>query len=158
MNWLCFLIKPSSHPPPPLQILSPVIITVCTVAPNPGSQVPNGNTFFLFNLANESNKNQKTLYDCCFPPHHIWEEALWYVKLYVSKQRRAAFCYLTAVKHPLDEPLCQTPLQGTVFVRAWAKATTCNPLLSLLAFFFFLHLKNHSSAYCTSLQLDLNKT
>lgn len=86
--------------------------------------------FFPFNFVNDWKK-----YDCCFLPCPIWAEALWCVRLYVSKQRWAGFCYLTALQHPVGEPLCRMPLQGMVFVRAWAKATTSNPLLSSQFFF-----------------------
>lgn len=47
------------------------------------------------------------------------------------------FVTLQPLQHPVGEPLCRMPLQGMVFVRAWAKATTSNPLLSLQFFFFF---------------------
>lgn len=117
VNWL----------PPP--ILSPVINTTCA------QQYQILDHMLRNNLANDWKK-----YDCCFPRHPFWEGALWCVRLYVSKQHKAGFCYLTALQHPVGEPLCRMPLQGMVFVRVWAKATTSNPLLSLL-FFFFLRIR-----------------
>lgn len=92
---------------------------------------------------------------CGFPPRPIWAGALWCVKLYVSKRRRAGFCYLTAPQHPLGEPLCQMRLQGMVFVRAWAKTTTSNPLLSL--HFFPLESEPESCAYKLATSLTWSK-
>lgn len=126
MNWLCFLIQPSSQLTPPTDSVTCDNHHASSVLPNPGSHAQKGNNFF-FNFLNNWKKK-----GCRFPLYHIWAEALWYVRLYVSKQRWAGFCYLTALQHPVDEPLCRMPLQGMVFVRAWAKATTSNPLLSLL--------------------------
>lgn len=125
MNWLCFLIQPSSQLTPPTDSVACDNHHASLVVPNPGSHAQKGNNFF-FNFLNNWKKG------CCFPLYHVWAEALWYVRLYVSKQRWAGFCYLTALQHPVDEPLCRMPLQGMVFVRAWAKATTSIPLLSLL--------------------------
>lgn len=145
MNWLRFLIQPSSQLTP---ILSPVMITMLVQQHQILDHILR-NPAISFWMTGEK-------YDCCFPSKHFWAEALWYVRLYVSKQRWAGLCYLTALQHPVDEPLCQTPLQGMVFVRAWAKATTSNLLLSC----FLFHLQNRSSAYSTSLQLhwlDPNK-
>lgn len=135
MNWLCFLIQPSSQLTPPTdsvtcdkhhaKLASTKFWITCSEKPT---------IFFPFNFVNDWKK-----YDCCFPPCPIWAEALWCARLYVSKQRWAGFCYLTALQHPVGEPLCRMPLQGMVFVRAWAKATTSNPLLSL--HFFFLGIR-----------------
>lgn len=117
---------------PPVNRLPPTDSVTCdnhhasSVVPNPGSLAQKSNIFFPPNFLKWLKKYGGFLL------YHIWAEALWYVRLYVSKQRWAGFCYLTALQHPVDEPLCRMPLQGMVFVRAWAKATTCNPLLSLL--------------------------
>ena len=117
VNWL----------PPP--ILSPVINTTSARWYQILDRMLREATFFFFPSFNFVNDWRK--YDCCFPPCPIWAQALWCVRLYVSKQRWAGFCYLTALQHPVGEPLCRMHLQGMVFVRAWAKATTSNPLLSL---------------------------
>lgn len=90
-----------------------------------------------FNFVNDCKK-----YDCCFPPCPIGGEALWCLRLYVGKQRWAGFCYLTALQHSVGEPLCRMHLQGMVFVRAWAKATTSNPLL-WLHFFLRIRARQH---------------
>lgn len=121
VNWL----------PPP--ILSPVINTMrAQWYQIPDHMLREATAFFFFPLPTPFNfVNDWKKYDCGFPPRPIWAEALWCVRLYVSKQRWAGFCYLTALQHPLGEPLCQMPLQGMVFVRAWAKTTTSNLLLSL---------------------------
>lgn len=115
--------SPSSQLTPPTDSVTCDKHHVCSAAPNSGSHAQK-----------QLCKWQKK-YDCCFPPHPICAEALWCVRLYLSKQCSAGFCYLTALQHPVGEPLCWMPLQGMVFVRAWAKATTSKPLLSLLFFF-----------------------
>lgn len=129
MNWLCFLIQPSSQLTPPTKYVTCDKHHACSVAPHCGPHAQQSH-HIPFTFVTDLKKSwRKKNYDCRFPPCPIWAEVLWCVGLYVSKQHSAGFSYLTALQHPVGKPLCRMPLQGMVFVGAWVKATTSNPLL-----------------------------
>ena len=144
----------STNSPPP--ILSPVINTMWARRhQNLDHMLRTAIAFFFFffsfNFVNDWIKKIGLLFPAVpylsRGPFDVWG-CMW-----ASSAARAVFCYLTALQHPVGEPLCRMHLQGMVFVRAWAKATTSNPLLSLhfslsLSLSLSLLLEPERCAYC----------
>lgn len=158
MNWLCFLIQPSS------QLTTPTDSVTCdkhharSAVPNSGSHARKGHRFSSppFNFVNDWKKIWLLL-----PAVPYLSRGPLMCEAVCEQATLGCFLLPYSLQHPVGEPLCRMPLQGMVFVRAWAKATTSNPLLSLHFFSFFFFFRNQSQrALHTSLQLhwlDPNK-
>lgn len=130
MNWLSFLIQPSSKLAPPTNSVTCDKHHACSAVPNSGSHAQRGHHFFSFNFVNNWKKEEAWLLFPAVP--------------YLSRsplmceavcEHGLVFVTLQPLQHPVGKPLCWMHLQGMVFVRAWAKATTSNPLLSFYIFF-----------------------